>query len=182
MKNRTFFDLFFDQLCDMYSGEKQIVTALPKMIKAAQSEELKEAVKTHLTETKAQIERLEEIFHMLNLQPKNEMCEAMKGILEEADEVIKNYTESPVKDAALIACAQRVEHYEIAVYGTLRTFAQHFKLNEIADLLQETLNEEGTANKTLTSIAEGGYFSKGINTEAEHMMMEPAGHHPKKRR
>lgn len=166
MSKNDFKQLFIEELRDIYSAETQLVKALPKVIKAAENPELKNAVKAHLGETEHQVERLQQIFEILGEDVGDETCEAMEGLLKECDEVVHRYPLSAVRDAALIAAAQRVEHYEIAVYGTLRTFAKQLDLEEIADLLDETLQEEGNANKKLTSIAEGELFTAGINQKA----------------
>lgn len=169
MKNEGLYELFLDELADMYSSEKQIVKSLPKLIKAASFPELKEALNKHWNETENQVRRLEKIFSILDLQPEEKTCEAMEGILKEADELVGSKEKSPTLDAAIICAGQKVEHYEIASYGTLRSFAKHLDLDsEIIDLLQDTLYEEGAADKKLTKIADGSFFSfnGGVNTEA----------------
>jgi len=166
MSNQDFKTLFIDQLRDIYSAEMQLVEALPKMASAAKLPKLREAFSHHLQETKAQVSRLKKIFNELDVPVKGEMCEAMKGLIEEGEETIQKYSGTPVIDPALIAAAQRVEHYEIAVYGTLRAFAKELDLPGIADLLEESLKEEGNANKTLNAIAEGGFFTTGVNEKA----------------
>lgn len=167
MKNQDLYGLFIDELCDMYNSEKQIVKALPKLIKMASLPDLKEALTKHWNETENQVRRIEKIFHILNQKPLEVTCEAMEGLVKEADELIENREKSPTLDAAIISAAQKVEHYEIASYGTLRSFAKHLDLNsEIVDLLQSTLDEEGAADKKLTKIADGSFFSPGVNTEA----------------
>lgn len=167
MKSQTLDKLFIDELEDMYSSENQIVESLPKLIKLASFPELKEALSNHLKETKDQVTRIEKIFGLLDLPVKEKTCEAMEGILKEAEELTKNIAKSATLDAAIISAAQKVEHYEIASYGTLRSFAKYLELeDEILDLLQETLDEEGDADKTLTKIAEGTLFSNGVNKEA----------------
>lgn len=167
MQKENFFELFYEELCDMYNCEKQIVKALPKLIKAASLPELKEALTKHWNETENQVRRLEKIFHILGQKPKEITCEGMEGILKEGDELVENKDKSSALDAAIISAGQKVEHYEIASYGTLRSFAKHLGLdNEIIDLLQATLDEEGAADKKLTKIADGSFFSSGVNTEA----------------
>lgn len=166
MPKNDFKNLFLDELKDIFSAENQIIEALPKVIKAAENPELKKALKHHLGETEHQAERLKKIFQLLNEEESEEKCEAMEGLIEECDETAHKYPNSPIRDAALIAACQRIEHYEIAVYGTLRTFAKQLDLEDIADLLQESLDEEGNANKKLTEIAEGGFFTTGINQQA----------------
>ncbi len=143
------------QLKDLYSAEDQLISALPKMAKAASSPELKSAFQTHLEETRHHKERLERVFHMFGQDPESETCEAMEGLIEEGQEVIDMEGDADVKDAALIAAAQRVEHYEMAGYGCVRTFARRLGRQDAADLLQETLDEEANADKLLTHIAEG---------------------------
>ncbi len=168
MRNQEdLFELFMDELEDMYSGEHQIVEALPKLINLASSSELKEALGSHLEETKEQVDRIEKIFSILEFEPSENFCEGLEGILKEGDEMVENKPKSPTLDAAIIAAAQKVEHYEIASYGTLKSFAKHLDLDEeIIDLLQQSLNEEGGADKKLTKIAEGSFFATGVNTEA----------------
>ena len=162
-KLQTFEDLFIDQLRDLYSAETQIVKALPKMAKAASSDELRGAFEEHLEQTEGHVERLEEIFDRIGVKPKGKKCEAMEGLLDEGKEILKMDAEPHVRDAALIAGAQRVEHYEMAGYGCARTFARLLGDTDSADLLQQTLDEEGEADKKLTQIAESS-----INVEAMH--------------
>jgi ferritin-like metal-binding protein YciE len=166
MKLDTLNELFLEQIRDLYSAEQQLLNALPKMISAARATELKEALEHHLEETQNQVSRLDEILNQLNETPFGEECEAMKGLLKEADHVLSAQGDPAVIDAAIIAEAQRVEHYEIAGYGSARTFAQHLGYDRAASLLQDTLNEEGAADKKLTKLAEGGVFSSGLNEEA----------------
>ena len=155
-------DLFVNQLEDIYDAEKRLTEALPKMADASYSDELKQAFLTHLNETRGHVSRLEDIFHSLGIEPKRETCPAMKGLIKEGSDMIDADGDPAVKDAALIAAAQRVEHYEMAVYGTLRSFANHLGFADVARTLQETLDEEGNADKLLTEIAESG-----INVHAE---------------
>jgi len=170
MKLNSMKDLFVDQLRDLYSAEDQLTKALPKMARAATSTDLQKAFSNHLSETQNQKQRLEKIFYGLGLSPQGETCQAMKGLIKEGEEIIDvqadSQANSMVKDAALIAAAQRVEHYEMAGYGTVRTFAHELGYKEAEDLLQTTLDEESTANKKLTSLAEGGLFKSGINHKA----------------
>lgn len=147
-------DLLVDQLRDLYNAEGQLTKALPKMAKTATNPELKQAFQTHLAETQEQITRLEQVFEALGEKPKGKTCHAMKGLIEEAQEVISEDADDAVKDAALIAAAQRVEHYEIAGYGTVRTYAETLGHREAAKLLQKTLDEEGKTDKLLTQLAE----------------------------
>lgn len=147
-------DLFLNQIEDLYDAENRLTKALPKMAEAAHSGQLKQAIQQHLTETQGHVSRLETIFRELKVEPKRETCQAMKGLIAEGDEMIDAKGDPEVKDAALIAAAQRVEHYEISGYGTVRTFAQRLGLTKIANLLQQTLLEEVAADKKLTTIAE----------------------------
>ena len=162
MKLNTLHDLFVDELKDLYNAENQLIKALPKMAKAAENEDLKQAFLNHLDETRGQVERLEAIFNELDVNPKGKKCKAMEGLVEEGKEVIDEDGDPAVKDAALIAAAQRVEHYEMAGYGCTRTFAKLLGYEEAASLLQETLDEESAADKKLTELAESV-----INVEAE---------------
>lgn len=147
-------DLLINQLEDLYDAEHRLTEALPKMADAASSPELKNAFTTHLQQTKGHITRLDQAFRHLGHTPARETCQAMKGLVSEGAEAISAKGDSAVKDAALIAAAQRVEHYEMAGYGTTRTFAQRLGLGEVATLLQQTLNEEAQTDELLTRIAE----------------------------
>jgi len=155
MKTKGFKDLFELELKDLYSAEKQITKALPKMAKAATNEDLREAFESHLEETEGQIKRLEKIFKQLDISfTRVEKCKAMEGLIEEGKEIMEEGLEPEVLDAALICAAQKVEHYEMAGYGCARTFAQQLGYSEVAELLQETLDEEGAADDKLNGIAE----------------------------
>lgn len=154
MKLDTLRKLYVEELRDVYNAEQQLVKALPKMAKAASSDELREAIEAHLDETKGHVERLEEIFEGLDESPKGKTCQAMKGLIEEGSEILEEKGEESVLDAGIIAAAQKVEHYEIATYGTLRTWADLLNQDEAAGLLQETLDEEGEADKKLNDLAE----------------------------
>lgn len=147
-------DLFIQQLEDLYDAEQRLTKALPKMADAATNPDLKSAFQTHLQQTEGHVQRLESIFHRLGREPERETCDAMKGLIKEGETMIDAKGDKDVRDAALIAAAQRVEHYEMAGYGTVRTFAQQLGLDDIAQTLQQTLDEEGNANKMLTQIAE----------------------------
>jgi ferritin-like metal-binding protein YciE len=147
-------DLFVVQIQDLYDAEQRLTKALPKMAEAASSAPLRSAFQEHLRETEQHVSRLEKIFGAMSLSPQRETCEAMKGLIAEGDEAISADGNPSVKDAALIAAAQRVEHYEIAGYGTVRTLAEHLGHQDIARLLQETLNEEAACDQKLTRIAE----------------------------
>ncbi len=153
-KMKTLEDFFMDELKDVYSAEKQITKALPKMEKTATAEELKGAFENHLKETEGQIARLDKIGTILGKNLAGKKCKAMEGLMEEGKELMEEEAEPEVMDAALIAAAQKVEHYEMATYGCLKTYARLLGYDEIGDLLQETLDEEGNADKVLTEIAE----------------------------
>ena len=147
-------DLLANQLEDLYDAEQRLRQALPKMTDAASSPELKQAFQSHLRETEGHVARLESIFHGLGRRTKRETCEAMKGLISEGEDMISAKGDSAVKDAALIAAAQRVEHYEIASYGTARTFTLRLGFRDAAEKLNQTLQEEGAADKKLSQIAE----------------------------
>jgi ferritin-like metal-binding protein YciE len=147
-------DLFVEELRDLYSAENQILKALPKMAKAASSPELRQAFQEHLEQTKGHVERLQNIFTKLDKSPRGKKCKAMEGLIEEGSELLKEDAEPAVLDAGLIAAAQRVEHYEIAGYGTVVAYAKLLKDADAAELLQETLDEEGDTDKKLTELAE----------------------------
>jgi ferritin-like metal-binding protein YciE len=153
-------ELFLDELKDLYSAEKQITKALPKIAKAATSPELREAFESHLEETKGHVERLEKAFELLGKPLRAKMCHGMQGVLEEGSEVLEDTEKGDVRDAALISAAQRVEHYEIAAYGSVREYANLLGQKKIADLLEETLNEEKAADEKLNGI------SKSVNSQA----------------
>ena len=154
MKLDTLKKLYVEELRDVYNAEQQLVKALPKMAKAASSDELREALEMHLDETRGHVERLEQIFEELDETPKGKTCQAMKGLIEEGSEILEEKGEESVLDAGIIAAAQKVEHYEMATYGTLRTWADLLNQDEAAGLLQETLDEEGEADKKLNDLAE----------------------------
>jgi ferritin-like metal-binding protein YciE len=152
-KLKTLEDFFVDELKDVYNAEKQITKALPKMAKTASAEELKNAFETHLAETEGQVARLEKIGKILGKTLSGKKCKAMEGLMEEGKELMEEDAAPEVMDVALIAAAQKVEHYEIATYGCLKTYARLLGYEEIEELLQETLEEEGNADKTLTALA-----------------------------
>jgi ferritin-like metal-binding protein YciE len=147
-------DLLVDELRDLYDAERQLVKALPKIAKGANSDQLRSAIEEHLTVTQNQVERLERIFETFDERPSGKKCAGMKGLIEEGEEILSAKGEDSVCDAALIGAAQKVEHYEIAAYGTARAHAESLGKKEIARLLQQTLDEEGEADKSLTSLAE----------------------------
>ena len=146
--------LYINELRDLYSAENQLLKALPKMAKGASSDELKEAFENHLAETETHVERLERIFKGLEENPKGKTCHAMKGLIEEGSEILEEEGEDSVLDAGIIVAAQKVEHYEMAGYGSVRAFAQLLGKEEAAQLLQTTLDEESKANELLNQIAE----------------------------
>ncbi len=150
----SFQDLFVNQLEDLYDAEQRLTQALPKMADAANSPQLKQAFRDHLTETQRHVSRLETIFRQIGTDPKRETSQAMKGLISEGEEMVDATGDSSIKDAALIAAAQRVEHYEISGYGTARSFALRLGRHEAADLLQQTLEEEKAADQKLNQIAE----------------------------
>jgi len=155
-------DLYVDELKDLYNAENQLLKALPRMAKKASSADLRAAFEEHLDQTEGHVDRLEKIFKRLGEKPTGKTCKAMKGLVEEGKEIIDEDGEDSVLDAALIGAAQRVEHYEMAGYGTVRTFAEILGEEEAAELLQETLDEEGETNKKLTALAESF-----VNPEAQ---------------
>jgi ferritin-like metal-binding protein YciE len=158
-------DVLQEQIEDLYSAENQLVEALPKVAAAAQSEELKKAFTDHLAETRGHVQRLDEILGQMGVSP-SAHCKWMEGLLAEGDEIIGESGDPLAKDAALIAAAQRVEHYEIAGYGTARTLADELGVDTAVDLLDQTLDEEANADKLLTKIATGGMFRAGVNQRA----------------
>jgi ferritin-like metal-binding protein YciE len=154
MKLKTLEDLLLHELKDLYSAENQLVKALPKMAKAATNEDLKAGFEEHLEQTKGHVERLEQIAGILDKKLTGHKCKAMEGLIEEGSELISEDAEDPIRDAGLIGAAQRVEHYEIAGYGTARTIAQHLGHDNIAELIQQTLEEEKETDQKLTELAE----------------------------
>jgi ferritin-like metal-binding protein YciE len=155
-------ELFHDTLKDIYFAEKKILSTLPKMAKAAQNEELKAAFEKHRGETEGQVERLEQVFAIIEKKPQGKTCAAIVGITDEGAEIMEEYKGSPALDAGLLAAAQAVEHYEISRYGTLKAWAEELGLDDAAELLQETLEEEEATDEALTEIAKSA-----INQQAE---------------
>jgi ferritin-like metal-binding protein YciE len=151
---KTIENLFVEELKDIYSAETQITKTLPKLVKAASSPDLKSAFEHHLKETEGHVERLDKAFKILGVSPKGKTCDGMKGILSEGAEVLQETVAGDIRDVALISAAQRVEHYEMAAYGTVRSYAESLQHQEIAGLLQETLDEEKAADKKLSEIAQ----------------------------
>lgn len=158
--------LFIHEIQDLYSAENQIIKVLPKIAKLVSNPELKQSLKDHLQETKYQVERLNKVFHLIKETPKNLYCLGMDGIFQEAEEVLSLVTNSVVRDAAIIALAQKVEHYEITSYGSAKAHAEELDYDDIAHLLDETLEEEKNADKVLSKIGEGSFFHTGINKQA----------------
>src|ERR1700757_3513928 len=154
IKTKGLQDLFHDTLKDIYYAEKKILVALPKMAKAAQSDELRAAFEKHKGETEDQVERLEKVFKLIDANPQGKKCPAIDGIIDEGKEIISEYKGSPALDAGLLAAAQAVEHYEISRYGTLRTWANELRLKEAVGLLEKTLKEEEVTDEALSALAE----------------------------
>ena len=165
-------DALVDEIKDIYNAEKQIVKALPKMVKGATSDELRDAFESHLEETHNQVTRLERVFELLDEKPRGKHCAGMAGILEEGSETLEEDAEDSVMDAKLIAGAQRVEHYEITAYGTAIAWAEALGLTEVAELLGESLAEEKAADEKLSAIAESGINDAATAGESEDDMEE----------
>jgi ferritin-like metal-binding protein YciE len=159
---KTLDDLFHDTLKDIYYAEKKILTALPKMAKAAHSQDLRAAFQKHQRETEGQVQRLEKVFQLIEEPAKGKKCAAIEGILEEGQEIMEEYKGNPALDAGLLAAAQAVEHYEISRYGTLKTWAEKLGLQQAAKLLDQTLTEEKNTDEALTELAEAA-----VNEQAE---------------
>jgi ferritin-like metal-binding protein YciE len=166
MAVKTMKDLLIDELRDIYHAEKQLTRALPKLARAASNEQLKEAFTQHLEETRGQIERLEQVFELLDTRTRGKPCHAMEGLIEEAKEIMEMGLEPELLDVALIAAAQKVEHYEIAGYGTLVALAQASGFSEAAQLLQETLDEEKKTDQLLNKLAISDVNMKAMKTAA----------------
>jgi ferritin-like metal-binding protein YciE len=159
-------DVLQEQLEDLHSAEEQLVTALPKMAQKAHHDELRKAIEHHLDETRGHLKRVDEALGELGISKPSEECKAMKGLIAEGEELMKKDGDPTAMDAALIGAAQRVEHYEIAAYGTARQLADDCGLDGIRDLMDQTLDEESQADKLLTKIATGGMFKSGVNKAA----------------
>jgi ferritin-like metal-binding protein YciE len=162
MKLNNLNDLYVDTLKDLYSAEQQIISALPKMVKAASSPDLKRGLQDHLDQTRRQVDRLSQIFTELGTSPTGKKCKGMEGLIEEGEEILESNANPDVLDAGLIASAQKVEHYEISGYGTARTFARQLGFTNAAQVLQQILQEEKTTDEKLTALAESG-----INIQAK---------------
>jgi ferritin-like metal-binding protein YciE len=163
MKQSVLMKLFEDELKDIYWAEKTLTKALPKMVKKATAPALIKALKTHLKETETQVKKVEKVFALIGKKPQAKKCEAMAGLVKEAEEIMKDTTAGAMRDAGIISAGQKVEHYEIASYGTLRTFASTLGLSNVASILQEILDEEKNADQTLTDVSEST-----INMMAAH--------------
>jgi ferritin-like metal-binding protein YciE len=168
MKIETMEDLFLEQVEDLYDAEKRLVKALPKMAEASTSQTLRQAFESHLMETEGHVSRLENIFRTLGQDPKSETCDAMKGLISEGEDVVSNIDQSSLRDAGLIAAANRVEHYEIAAYGSARTFADILGLSQAAALLEQTLQEEKNADRKLTQLAESMINDEALRSPVSH--------------
>ncbi len=159
-KQKTLEDLFLTTLKDVYYAEKQILRALPKMAKATESDELRQAFEQHRTETDGQIQRLEQVFEQIGKRASGKTCEAIQGIIAEGQEIMEDYAESDALDAGILASAQAIEHYEISRYGTLKSWAQQLGMTEAVTLIEETLAEEKKTDQLLTQIAESNANQK----------------------
>jgi ferritin-like metal-binding protein YciE len=175
MKLDTLKKLYLEELRDLYSAETQLVKALPKMAKGASSAELKQAFESHLEQTKEHVERLDEIFARLDEKTTGKTCKAMKGLIEEGSEMLAQEGDESVIDAGLIGAAQRVEHYEIAAYRTVRTFANLLGEDEAVELLQQTLDEEGETDKALSQLAEGIVNEEALTQDEEEKDVATVG-------
>lgn len=170
MQSSQLMQLFEEELKDIYWAEKALTKAIPKMIKNATSDELTEALENHLKETEEQVKRVEQVFEILGKKANAKKCEAMEGLLKEAEEIMEECEEGAMRDAGIISAGQKVEHYEIASYGTLRQFAETLGLEDAADLLQTTLDEEKAADQKLTEVA-----VSAVNVEANEEEVEEEG-------
>lgn len=166
MQENTFHGLFVEHLRDLYDAEQQITQALPVVIEAVSADELRKALEHHLEVTHGHVERLERLFSDLGEPPTGKSCKGMEGLLEEGDEAIKNHSAGILRDALIIAGAQRIEHYEISGYGTAKAWAEELDLEDAVDLLDETLDEEAEADEKLSAIATGGLLTEGVNETA----------------
>jgi ferritin-like metal-binding protein YciE len=166
MTQETLQELLVEQLRDLYDAEKQLVKALPKMAKAADNQELAATLRSHLSETETHVTRLEEVFGIVGAPAKGKTCKGMKGLLEEGNEAIQEEDKGEMRDLAIIAGAQKVEHYEMSAYGTVRTLAEQLDLDDAVELLQQTEDEEKEADAKLTEVAVQMYQSAGASEEA----------------
>lgn len=168
MNHNNLKDVYVGQLKDAYSAEKQLTEALPQMAQAASNQKLRQAFENHLTETENHMQAVRTILDDLNENPTNTKCKAMAGLIEEGSEIVENGGDADARDAALIVAAQKVEHYEIATYGSLRTFANSLGYNDAAQVLQSILNQEYAADQTLDDLAMGTYGKTGLNAAAKN--------------
>ena len=162
MKTKSLEELFHETLKDIYYAERKILRALPKMARGASSPDLRAAFQKHKEETEVQVERLQQVFELIGKPARGKTCPAIDGILEEGEEALQDFADSPALDASLIAAAQAVEHYEIARYGTLRRWAEVLGMKDAAKLLDQTLQEEGTTDESLTQLADGSINQKAL--------------------
>jgi ferritin-like metal-binding protein YciE len=165
-RHSNFHKLFLEEMQELYSIETLLIDELPKMAQAASSPELKQTIKEHLKETQHQLKRLEQSLHRLEIKGSSNHSQGMKRILKDGEEMVAQHEKSATKDAAIISAAQKIEHYEIAAYGSAKAHAKCLDFTEIADLLDESLDEEVNAEKKLTKLAEGSMFASGINKQA----------------
>lgn len=166
MAKDQFFELFVSDLEEIFFAESLLVNSIPKFIEKATDEKLREALKNQSEDIQQHIVRLNTIFDNLHETPSGEAFSAMEGLIKEGSRICDKYTLSAIRDAAIVSIFQRIAHYQMAIYGTLRTYAKQLEYNEISEMLQLSLNDEGNANKVLTDIAKGGFFSSGINKRA----------------
>lgn len=187
MDNISLYNVFLDLLRDLFSGETLIIENTPKFMQTVSNHKLKLGLSENLEESKSQLQRLEKIFKILNTNPSGKQCFVIQQLFKEIDEELKKEGSEAMKDVALIIYYQKIEHYEITSYGSARALARHLQgaginetidFDEIADILQLSLDEESSADEVLTDIAEGGFFSQGINDEAEEQTAETHHHHP----
>lgn len=169
MAGDTLRDALVDEIRDLYNAEKQLTKALPKLAKGASSDELREAIESHLEETQGQVARLERVFELLDEKPRGKHCAGIAGIIEEGSDTLQEDLEGAVMDAAIIAAAQRAEHYEIAAYGTVVAWAEALELTDVAAVLSETLEEEKAADEKLSALAEAGINEAATAGESEEM-------------
>jgi ferritin-like metal-binding protein YciE len=167
MQFQTLNDVLAEQIGDLQSAEQQLIAALPQMASSASNTDLREAIEQHLEQTKNHAKRLQQVAQQIGLSVPQQECKGMRGLIAEGEEILKATGDPNAKDAALIAAAQRVEHYEIAAYGTARTLAKQLDLGEAASLLDDTLDEESKTDSLLTKLATGGMFRAGVNEQAK---------------
>lgn len=166
MEFNSLYDVLQEELADLYSAEQQLLKALPQLVRGAHAPELRQAFDDHLTETRGHVTRLEQAFAEVGMPVPNETCEGMQGLIQEGSEILQATGDPAAIDAALIGAAQRVEHYEMAGYGTARALASELGLDQTKSLLSQTLDEESKADKLLSKLAEGGLMTSGLNRDA----------------